>query len=286
MLTLPESSDEYHTPPDHQRRSETSSIEAQILPPTNTSAFDAGDGDPVPVDDDSESYEQRVVDLPNPLDKLGFSEKNPRVPEDNHTHQVFVEMRQREQEAGNKRKLPFSMNRQMQTISSSKNEPFVNILNRVLKMVQEAKRSRGGEEEEDHDDDIDFLETAGMDRKYPDKTHLSPSSKLQRKGATSCLLVKSEHCFNSALTTAAVGPLSSSMILIAHLLEYILGGHWSCNSCQLPVETVWENRETQTAGQQLQPEFPIRADVKHDTKVVHMAHRPKCTKCELGWVFN
>ncbi|KAD6453158.1 hypothetical protein E3N88_07863 [Mikania micrantha] len=31
MLTLPESSDEYHTPPDHLCRSETSSIEGQIL---------------------------------------------------------------------------------------------------------------------------------------------------------------------------------------------------------------------------------------------------------------
>ncbi|KAD6453177.1 hypothetical protein R6Q59_014947 [Mikania micrantha] len=161
MVTLPESSDEYHTPPDHLCRSETSSIEGQILPPTNTSAFDAGDRDPVPVDDDGESHEQRVVDLPNPLDKLGFSEKNPRVLEDNNIRQVFVEMPQREQEAGNKekRKLPFSLNTQKPTISSSKNEPFVNVLNRVLMMAQESKRSRGGGEE-DNEDDIDFLETA------------------------------------------------------------------------------------------------------------------------------
>ncbi|KAD6453181.1 hypothetical protein E3N88_07886 [Mikania micrantha] len=102
MFTLPESSDEYHTPPYHQSCSETSSIEGQIPPPTNTSAFDAGDGDLLPVDDDGESHEQRVVNLPNPSDNLGFSEKGPR-----------------------------------------------------------SKRSRGGgEEEEDHEDDIDFLETA------------------------------------------------------------------------------------------------------------------------------
>ncbi|KAD6453149.1 hypothetical protein E3N88_07854 [Mikania micrantha] len=118
MFTLPESSDEYHTPPDHQSCSETSNIEGQIPPPTNTSAFDAGDGDLLPVDDD-------------------------------------------EQEAGNKdkRKLPFSMNTQKPAISSSQNEPFVNILNRVLMMAQEKQRSRGGGEE-DHEDDIDFLETA------------------------------------------------------------------------------------------------------------------------------
>ncbi|KAD6453173.1 hypothetical protein R6Q59_014946 [Mikania micrantha] len=163
MFTMPESSDEYHTPPYHQSCSETSSIEDQIPPPTNTAAFDAGDGDLLPVDDYGESHEQTVVNLPNPSDKLGFSEKGPRVLEDSNTHQVFVEMPQREQEAGNKdkRKIPFSMNTQKPTISSSKNEPFVNILNRVLMMAQESKRSRGGgEEEEDHEDDIDFRETA------------------------------------------------------------------------------------------------------------------------------
>ncbi|KAL8238465.1 hypothetical protein R6Q59_015032 [Mikania micrantha] len=159
MLTLSESSDEYHTPPDHSC-SETSSNEGQIPTATSTSDFDAGDRGLLPADDDGESHEQRVMDLPNPSDKLGFSEKNPRVLEDNSIHQVFVEMPQREQEARNKekRKLPFSMNTQKQTISSSKNEPFVNVLNRVLMMAQETKRSRGGEE--DHEDDIDFLETA------------------------------------------------------------------------------------------------------------------------------
>ncbi|KAD6453186.1 hypothetical protein E3N88_07891 [Mikania micrantha] len=126
---MPESSDEYHTPPDHHSCSETSINEGQIPPPTNTSAFDAGDGGLLPADDDGESHEQRVVDLPNPSDKIGFSEKNPRVLEDENTHQVFVEMPQREQEAGNKEK-------------------------------QSKSNRGGGEEEEDHEDDIDFLDTA------------------------------------------------------------------------------------------------------------------------------
>ncbi|KAI3685980.1 hypothetical protein L1987_79649 [Smallanthus sonchifolius] len=161
IFTLPESSDEYHTPPEHQSCSQNSSNDGQV-PPTKISALDqdiesgrVGDEDPIPVDED-----------------LGFPEKSPRVLEDNSTHpidkndtdqmdvdgthQVFDEMPHRKQE---KRKLPFTMKTRNQNSKCSKHEAFTSSLNKVLKMVGEG-RSRGGDE--DADVDIDFLEAAKM----------------------------------------------------------------------------------------------------------------------------
>ncbi|KAI3820263.1 hypothetical protein L1987_07807 [Smallanthus sonchifolius] len=162
---LLESSDEYHTPPEHQSCSQNSSNDGQV-PPTKISALDrdiessrVGDEDPMPVDDD-----------------LGFPEKSPRVLEDNNTHpinkndtdqmdvdgthQVFVEMPHRKQETSNreKRKLPFTMKTRNQNSKCYKHEAFTSSLNSVLKLVGEG-RSRGGGDE-DADVDINLLETA------------------------------------------------------------------------------------------------------------------------------
>ncbi|KAK1406739.1 hypothetical protein QVD17_38347 [Tagetes erecta] len=85
ILTLPESSDEYHTPPEHHSCSQNSSNEGQI-PPTMITDFDRNVEDPIPVDDAGEHVGR------------GFVEKSGDVVEDNNTctsaHQVFDEMPQ------------------------------------------------------------------------------------------------------------------------------------------------------------------------------------------------
>ncbi|KAI3707399.1 hypothetical protein L6452_25880 [Arctium lappa] len=92
MLSLPESSDDYQTPPEQQFYSQNSSNDGQ-LPATKTAAVDremesggVGSGETMVVDDDFERQGQRVIDLSNESDNLGFSEKSPRLHlEDNDT---------------------------------------------------------------------------------------------------------------------------------------------------------------------------------------------------------
>lgn len=142
MVSLPESSDDYQTPPEQQFYSQNSSNDGQ-LPATKTAAVNremenggVGAEETMVADDDCERQGERVINLSNESDNLGFSEKSPRVHlEDNDTlmvddsdthpvdeidaensvtkaretelvsslkesaHEVFVEMPQREQEA-------------------------------------------------------------------------------------------------------------------------------------------------------------------------------------------
>ncbi|KAJ0579093.1 hypothetical protein HanRHA438_Chr05g0246571 [Helianthus annuus] len=128
-ITLPESSDEYHTPPEHHSSSQNSTNDAHP-PPPNTSAVDQ---DPIPVENGGVETELTS------------------------THQVFDKMPQREQQTSNreKRRLPVSMKIQKQNSICCKRETFTSSLNRVLKMVQ----NRGGGDE---DDNVDFVETAKM----------------------------------------------------------------------------------------------------------------------------
>ncbi|KAL8199463.1 hypothetical protein R6Q57_013031 [Mikania cordata] len=133
MLSLPDSFDEYQTPPDHHSCSQNSNNEGQrIVDLTNES--DVLDTEQMDMDETeaaksvNEAHQTEVICSP-----------------EEHTHQVFVEMLQREQK---------------QNSNCSKNEAFKNIMNHVLKMVAEAKSRSGGGEDDERD--VDFLETAKM----------------------------------------------------------------------------------------------------------------------------
>lgn len=109
MVSLPESSDEYQTPPEQHSYSQNSGNDDQV-PATNTAAIGrdmksgrVGDGDAMTADDDGEEPPgQTMVDLANDSDILGFSEKSPRVVVDkNDTEQITVERRIHETDAEN-----------------------------------------------------------------------------------------------------------------------------------------------------------------------------------------
>ncbi|KAK9080825.1 hypothetical protein SSX86_000583 [Deinandra increscens subsp. villosa] len=153
LVSLPDSSDEYQTPPEEQPfYSQNSSNDGHVAA-AKTADF-AG-----------EIQGKRIVDLANESDDLDTEPMDVEAPdsvtevveteiisspEQQSAHQVFVEMHVREKE---------------QNIKGFKREGFSNVLNRVLKMAGEAKSSRGGGGGgggEGGEVEVDFLETAKM----------------------------------------------------------------------------------------------------------------------------
>ncbi|MFS7941303.1 hypothetical protein Hanom_Chr05g00474671 [Helianthus anomalus] len=151
MVSLPDSFDEYQTPPE-QPCSQNSSNDGHVAA-----------SKPAPFD------ENRVVDLANESDNLDtepidVDEQVDAVEAVDNTevisspelsaHQVFDKMPQREQELG-KRKLPVLMRKRKESSKYLKHGVFKDVLNRVLKMVEITGGGGGGGE-----DDCDFVETA------------------------------------------------------------------------------------------------------------------------------
>ncbi|KAI3501080.1 hypothetical protein L1887_28938 [Cichorium endivia] len=96
MDTMPESSDDYQTPPEHQLSSQNSSNDGQV-PATKTAVLDqeaesggVRGGETMVVDDSYERKEKRMVDLTKDSDDLAFLEKSPRSIEKNDTVMVDV----------------------------------------------------------------------------------------------------------------------------------------------------------------------------------------------------
>ncbi|KAI3820262.1 hypothetical protein L1987_07806 [Smallanthus sonchifolius] len=154
MVSLPDSFDEYQTPPEQPSYSQNSSNDGHVRI--------------VDLANDSDNLDTEKIDVGDRVDEIDAAKSVIEALEtevisspEEDAHQVFVEMPQREQETSNreKRKLPFLMKTQRQNNSYSKHEWFKVSLNRVLKMARSKGGGGGGV---DDDVDIDFLETATM----------------------------------------------------------------------------------------------------------------------------
>ncbi|KAK9066145.1 hypothetical protein SSX86_013466 [Deinandra increscens subsp. villosa] len=148
-LSVPGSSDEYHTPPEHHYScSQISSSEGQV----------PGGFDEEVVSSRRDYEEDPMLLLVDDGESQGQQQRRIEVGLTNDAHQVFVEKPKRAQEE--KRKLPFSMttrqNQNSSSSSGSKHMPFTSTLDRVLKMVGEESKSSS------NSNDADFLETAKM----------------------------------------------------------------------------------------------------------------------------
>ncbi|KAI3497155.1 hypothetical protein L1887_39560 [Cichorium endivia] len=187
MASMPESSDDYQTPPEHQLSSQNSSNDGQV-PATKTAVLDqetesggVRGGETMVVDDSYERKEKRMVDITKDSDDLPFLEKNDTDLEKNDTvlvdvndteemgveftveetkaesrvaPKVFVEMPMREQEARVNKIVDPKGKRQLPVTfdgTEKKHEGFIDTLNRALKLLK-------GDVKADGDDD--FLETA------------------------------------------------------------------------------------------------------------------------------
>ncbi|KAK1406738.1 hypothetical protein QVD17_38346 [Tagetes erecta] len=152
MLTLPDSFDEYETPPE-QDYSHNSINDRGIID------FDRLDDEIVDLGKETDDFDTEKIDVDDGVDEIETeafeTEVISSIEED--AHQVFDEMSERELEDSNlgKRKLPVVMKMQMQKSKCWKHEGFKDALNRVLKMVCK---------EDDNDDgaDINFVESAKM----------------------------------------------------------------------------------------------------------------------------
>ncbi|KAI3711045.1 hypothetical protein L2E82_40849 [Cichorium intybus] len=196
MTSMPESSDDYQTPPEHQLSSQNSSNDGQVLA-TKTAVLDqeaesggVRGGEKMVVDDSYDRKEKRMVDLTKDSDDLAFLEKSPRSIEKNDTvmvdvndteemgveftveetkaesrvaPKVFVEMPMREQEA---RMSSTEVNRSLNKIADPKGKRQLPVSfhgaekkhEGFIDTLSRAMKLQKGDVKADGDDD--FLETA------------------------------------------------------------------------------------------------------------------------------
>ncbi|KAI3685979.1 hypothetical protein L1987_79648 [Smallanthus sonchifolius] len=152
MVSLPDSFDEYQTPPEQPSYSQNSSNDGHVTI--------------VDLANESGNLDTEKIDIDDPVDEIDAAKSVIEALEtevisspEEDAHQVFVEMPQREKETSNrrKRKLLLLMKTQRQNNSYSKHEGFKVPVNRVLKMARSTGYGGGGGGD---DVDIDFLETA------------------------------------------------------------------------------------------------------------------------------
>ncbi|MDV3196923.1 MAG: hypothetical protein Q8871_02790 [Pigeon pea little leaf phytoplasma] len=132
MLSVPDSSDEYQTPPDHHSCSQNSNNEFKRIVDL---AYKSDDLDTEQIDVDDETEAAKSMNETQDTEVICSPVET--------THQVFEEMHQKEQ---------------MKNSDCCKNEAFKDILKHALKMAEEAKSLSGGYE--DDDENVDFMKTS------------------------------------------------------------------------------------------------------------------------------